>query len=147
MSKLVTTRFEYVLFDDATGILNPPAGTPPTYPRAIDTYSTSSTASAAQSYGAYTVTGTGVAAPLVTPPGATVLVIGDSTNSSLVLLSQTAVALTPGGAPTPFRWPVGPSQIVTLPGALNSGTISVQACGDDYTVSATPFTITVMWSL
>ena len=147
MSKLVTQRFEYVLIDDAAGNLNPPKGTPPTYPRAVDSYSTSSTASAAQSYGAYTLTGNGVAVPLVTPPGATIVVIGDSKNTSLVLLSQPAVSLTPGSAAGPLGWPVGPGQTVTFPGCLNAGTISVQGCSTSYAVNNTPFTVTIMWSI
>lgn len=147
MSKLVTQRFEYVLIDDATGMLVPPKGTPPTYPRPLDSYSTSSTASAASSYGAYTLSGSGAAVPLVTPPGATIVVIGDIKNTSLVLLSQPLVALTPGAAPGPLGWPVGPGQTVTFPGVLNAGTISIQGCSTAYAVNNTPFTVTIMWSL
>lgn len=147
MSKLITQRFEHAVIDDAAGNLTPPKGTPPTYPRALDTYSTSSTASAASSYGAYSLSGTGTAVPLVTPPGATLLIIGDSKNTSLVLFSQPGISLTPGAASGPLGWPVGPGQIVTLPGCLNSGSISVQGCSTAYAVNNTPFTVTIMWSL
>lgn len=147
MSKLITTRFEHVVYDDTSGVLSPPKGTPPTYPPPLDTYSTSSTASAAQSYGAYIVSGTGTAMPLMTPPGATITLIGATSNASLVLVSQSAVALTPGGVPSTIGWPVGPGQIVTFPGVFNTGTLSVQGCSATYAVNATPFTLTVMWSI
>lgn len=147
MSKLVTQRFEYVLYDDASGTLVPPKGTPPTYPPVLDNYSTTSTASAAQSYGAFTMSSTGSAQPLTTPPGATIVLIGASSNTTNVMLSQTAVALTPGGGMAPLGWPVGPGQIVSFPGSLNSGTFSVQACDGNYNLVTAAFNINVMWSI
>lgn len=147
MSKVITTRFEHVCYDDAQGNLAPSNNLPPTYPRALDAYSSSSSASTAQSYASYTISGS-ASMPLSTPVGATITFVAPSTNTTLVSVTQVNVTTSPGSFPTYVVWPVGPGQIVTLPGALNSGTLTVQACtASNYQPLTTAFTLQLAWSL
>lgn len=147
MSKVITTRFEYACYDDADGNLNPGNNLPPTYPLPLDIYSSSSSASTSQSYAAFALSGSGPAVSVATPAGATVTFVSPSSNANWVLISQPAVALTPGAAPGSLLWPVGPGQIVTLPGALNAGALSVQTCNAALSPTTLPFALNLAWSL
>lgn len=147
MSKVITTRFEYVCYDDADGNLNPGNNLPPTYPLPQDIYSSSVSASSSQSYASYAVNGTGPAVSLATPAGATVTFVSPASNANWILVTQSAVALTPGATQGALLWPVGPGQIVTLPGALNSGALSVQTCNASLATTSLPFSLQLAWAL
>lgn len=151
MSKLISQRFEYAIFDDATvaqdGSARTLTSTPPFYPPTLEHYSSNATASAATSYGTTTVTVGPNVQTLNVPIGATIVAVGAASNTVDVGLVVTNVALTPGGAPTNFTWPIAPGQIVTLPGVFNPGTFQVVSCLASLASSQSPGTVTLMWGI
>lgn len=146
MSKLVTQRFEYVNYDDAQ-ITTGASGVITAYPVATDQYSNNATASAGSSYGSANVTTTGTAVSMNIPAGSTVTMIGAAANTVNVSVGVGSVPLTPGGVSTPLAFTVAPSQIVTLPGVFNTGTLSVGAVTSANAVSSTPVSVQLLWSL
>lgn len=147
MSKLVTQRFEYVNFDDAQ-ITTGASGVITSYPAANDQYSNNSTASAGSSYGTANITTTGSGSvPLNIPAGSTVTMIGAATNTVNVSVGVGSTPLTPGGVATALAFPVAPSQIVTLPGVFNTGSLAVSAVTSAGVVSSTPVSVQLLWSV
>lgn len=147
MSKLVTQRFEYVNFDDAQ-ITTGASGVITSYPVANDQYSNNSTASAGSSYGTANITTTGSGSvPLNIPAGSTVTMIGAATNTVNVSVGVGSTPLTPGGVATALAFPVAPSQIVTLPGVFNTGSLAVSAVTSAGVVSSTPVSVQLLWSV
>lgn len=149
MSKLITSLYEYALYDDTQGVLVPTQQVPPTYPPALEVFRTGATATAGFGYGVQTVQSTtGATLPLVTQPGATLTFIGDPSNTSLLQIQQANRQLVPGGSATNgLYWYVGPNQTVTLPGALNGGTLTVQPVTVAYAASTAPYIVTVTWAV
>lgn len=146
MSKLITTRYESVCYDDAQGVLAPLQGQPPTYPPVLDQYSSNSQVSAAGTYGAVNVSGPGTQT-VSTTVGATVLLLAPASNTTLLLVTVASTALTPGGSPASAQLIVGPGQTVTWPGNLNPGSMTATACDTSYTTLATtPFDLQILWS-
>lgn len=146
MSKLITTRYESVCYDDAQGVLAPLQGQPPTYPPVLDQYSSNSQVSAAGTYGVTNVSGPG-AQTVNTTVGATVLLLAPASNTTLLLVTVAAAALTTTGSPVSAQLIVGPGQTVTWPGSLNPGSMTVVACDTSYAqLAATPFNLQILWS-
>ena len=146
MSKLLTSRYEYVVINDAQGNLNPANNLPPTYPPVIDQYTTNSLVTAGSSYGMSNVGGESLQT-FVTTPGATVTIAAPATNTTLVMVSSTATPLTLGGGAASPVFIVGPGQTVTFPGVLNPGTLTAVACGTNYAPGVDAFTLQALWSL
>ncbi len=147
MSRLITTRYEYALYDDAQGVLSPPKDVPPTYPPTLDTYRVCCTAAVAQSFGVQNVSGPTGTASCLTPVNATVTVTCPLTNTTLVNVS--VINGTPGiglGVAS-LNFICGPGQTVTIPGSTNSGNIQLFAVNLSLTNVATPFSANLMWNL
>lgn len=143
MSKLVTQRLEYACFDNASL-----SAVPPTYPQALDTYQAGYVGTVAQAYGIVPVNSVGPATALGIPAGATCVIIGDAANTAPVVISQPAVQASPGAAAAAVNFPVQPNQIVTLPGVLNLGGLTVQGMTPAGTQTTTvPFAAQILWSL
>lgn len=149
MSKLITSQYEYALYDDTQGNLAPTQGIPPTYPPALENYRSGSVATAGFGYGAQTVVSTsGNGQQIFTQPGATITFIADVGNTTLVSVQQGIRALVPGGPATnQLYWYVGPGQTVTLPGALNGGQLYLQPTTSAYVATTAPFIINYTWSV
>ena len=149
MSKLITTRFEYAIYDDASGSLTT---TPPVYPTVIDNYQVDTVASTGQSYGSLTagLTSSSATQTLQIPAGATLTLSAPQTNTTNVCVkSLSNVALTPGGTAAALAWTVQPGQFVTLPAAWNTIANNLAVGAVDTTNAATSATwsLQVMWSL
>ncbi len=148
MSKLITTQYEYALYDDTQGVLAPTQGVPPTYPPALENFRSGSTATAGFGYGTQSASSTGAAITLYMQPGATVTFIADAGNTSLINIQQGLRALVPGGAATnQLYWYVGPGQTVTLPGCFNGGQLLLQPTTSGYVATSAPFIVNYMWSV
>lgn len=146
MSKLITTRYESVCYDDAQGVLAPQQGQPPTYPPVLDQYSSNSQVSAAGTYGTTNASGPGTQT-VNTTVGATALLLAPSSNATLVLVTGAATPLTPNGSPASAQFIVGPGQTVTFPGVLNPGSMTAVACDTSYSPLATSaFDLQILWS-
>lgn len=147
MSKLVTTRYELVVYDDATGALT---AVPPTYPTVLDTFVMDNIVSAAQSYGIINVSGTGQQS-ILAPPGATLTVLAPLSNTTNVnLKTANTVQMLPGGALNSVpNFTVMPGQTVTFPGVWNVAGNTVICLPVDSTNSATTaaFNLQILWSL
>ena len=144
MSKLIEQRFETACFDNTTL-----SNIPPTYPPPLDVYQAGFVATVADAYGIIPINsaaGTSVAVGI--PAGATCIIVGDPANTAPIVLAQTAVMKTPTSANAALNWPVQPNQIVTLPGVLNNGAITVQGVTTaGVATTNVPFAAQIMWSL
>lgn len=145
MSKLITTRYEYVCYDDASGALT---AVPPTYPTVLDTYIGNASMSAGNSYGTANVSGAGSTA-FNTSAGATVTFVAPLTNTTFVNISTPSpVPFVSGGSAQIVKWLVGPGQTVTFPGSWNTtGQLVAQACDTSFNLTATAFSVQAMWSV
>lgn len=150
MSRLITSRYEYVVYDDASGALT---AIPPTYPAPLDTYSWQQRQSAAGSYGVLNVGAAigGGTQNILAPAGANLTVIAPSTNTSNVIIKNSGAGIGPiavgGSSVSPF-WTVQPGEIITFPGVWNLG--SVIAFPVDTTnaaISSAAFNLQVLWSV
>ncbi len=145
MSKIITQRYEYALYDDAAGILSPAKDVPPTYPPTLDTFRFGSVSSVAQSYGVQNLVGTG-ATTIATPPNARTHIFSPVSNTTLLAVLITGAIPTLNAAPVNVTMYVAPGQTVTIPDSINSGSITVTP----YTLALAPtsaaFTANVMWS-
>lgn len=148
MSKLVTQRFEYVNYDDATQVVAG-SGVIAAYPVATDTYQNNATSSASTSYGSANVTcGGSTPVSVSVPVGATLTMIGASTNGVHIMATLNNVALVPGGATQSLVFfPVAPNQIVTLPGVLNPGTLSFQGGNQNLAQLTDTASVQLLWSV
>lgn len=148
MSKIVTQRFEYVNYDDSTQVVGS-SGVITAYPVATDQYSNNSTATAGSSYGTANITSaSGSPATANLPVGATVTMVGASSNTVLAGVSVSNVALAPGGTVVPtLTFPVAPGQVVTLPGVFNTGTLSIAAVSSNLQTAASAVAVQLLWSV
>lgn len=142
MSKIVNQQYEYACYDDTTL-----TAVPPTYPAPTDSYQTEVVAAAASTYGTQTITGPGFIALPAIPAGATVIMLPAATNTTLVAL-ECNTPLVPNGTSQSLAWPAGPGQIVTFPGVLNPGNLTVGAVTTTMSPSgSTAYSIQLLWYL
>ena len=148
MSKIITQRYEYVLYDDAQGVLTPTQQVPPTYPPNIDSYQCGNVSTAAFAYGTQRLQSTtGAGLTVTTQPNATLTFIGDVGNTTMLQITQGNRQLVPGGSATnQLYWYVGPSQTVSLPGPLNGGSLYLQPVSTAFTLVSVPWQCVVMWA-
>jgi len=151
VSKLITQRLEYVIYDDATGNLT---ALPPTYPTVLDTYQTEVVSATGQSFGAATLSRSDAAAALIlVPQGATLTCVAALANvQNVAIKSAVNVPLVPGGVATQLVWTVMPGQSVTVPGVYNSTATPLNVYAVDTTntaanATAAVWSLQVMWSL
>lgn len=148
MSRLVTARYEYAQYDDAQGVLSPAKDVPPTYPPTLDEYRYSSTASVAQSFGTQNVNATtGASTAVATPANATLNVFCPVSNTMLVGITVANATPTLNAAPTTLIFYAAPGQTVTIPGSINSGSVTVSAYNLSLAAVTTAFVANIMWSL
>lgn len=145
MSKIVTARYESAVYDDAAAGSNL-AGTPPTYPPTLDQYASTTVGNTAAGYGVANVNSTGAAQTVALPAVAGGYIAAAASNTTMVSCSFTA-ATVPGGAAQAVAILVGPGQIISLPSAWVSPTLTLTACNPSgSTPQTTPFAAQVLWS-
>ena len=155
MSKLITTRYEYAIYDDAASGANLTAQ-PPVYPTVIDDYQTEVVASTGQSFGSTSLTRADAgSSQILVPQGASLICVAPTTNvQNLVIKTQTgaSIPLVPNGTAQPLFWTVSPGQTVTVPAVFNSTSTPLIVFSVDTTnAAANPTNATwnlqILWSL
>lgn len=146
MSKLITTRYEYALYDDSQGNLSPAKDVPPTYPPVLDTFRNGNTVSVAQSYGVQNVSGS-AATPAATLPQATVHIFSPTTNTTLLAVLITGAIPSLNASPVNVTFYVAPGQLITVPSSINSGTLTLTPYTLALAPTSAPFMANVMWSI
>lgn len=145
MSKIITQRYEYALYDDAQGNLSPAKDVPPTYPPTLDTFRFGNTKSVAQSYGVQNLSGS-TATPFFTVPNAAVTIFSPTTNTTLLAVVITNATPTLNAAPVNVTLYVAPGQTISIPYTMNSGTLTITPYTLALAPTTAPFTANVMWS-
>lgn len=145
MSKIVTARYEYAVFDDAAPGSNL-AAVPPTYPPTLDQYTSTTVGNTAAGYGVANVNSTGAAQSVALPAVAGGYIQAASTNTTMVACTFTS-ATTPGGPTQSVTLLCGPGQLISLPAAWVSPTFTMAACNPSGSASVTaPFSAQLLWS-
>lgn len=145
MSKIVTTRYEYVVYDDAAPGSSLTA-LPPTYPPTLDQYSSTTIASAAAGYGVSNINSTGASQQISVPSTAGGIVVCPVSNTTMVSITFTAV-IAPGGSSVTTALLCGPGQSVVIPAAwvFSVATFAASSPAGTSTLN-TPFAAQLLWS-
>jgi hypothetical protein len=135
MSKVLTTRYEYVCYDDAEVGSNLTAS-PPLYPSPLDQYSTTTVGTAGVGYGVINVNGTTSVQSMV-PSGASCTVVASGSNTTMLNVTGTGSPI-PGAAASSLTLTCGPGQTISYCGTWHSGTLTL--------ASSAAFTAQILWS-